>query len=123
MKVILKLEYVAILVSSWFLSVYIGFSWWTFLLLFFLPDLSMLGYVAGPKAGAFLYNTFHHYAVAIIVSMAGLILPDNNLLLCGLVLAGHSAFDRMLGYGLKYDTGFHNTHLGVIGKSKQLGAQ
>ncbi len=31
---------------------------------------------------------------------------------------GHSAMDRVFGYGLKYTTGFQDTHLGKIGKAK-----
>jgi hypothetical protein len=31
-------------------------------------------------------------------------------------LLGHSSFDRVLGYGLKYDDDFKHTHLGWIGK-------
>jgi hypothetical protein len=32
-------------------------------------------------------------------------------------LFGHSAFDRMLGYGMKYTDSFQHTHLGLIGKA------
>lgn len=39
-------------------------------------------------------------------------------LLAGTVLLGHSAFDRLLGYGLKYGTGFGNTHLGRVGAGR-----
>ncbi|WP_218779856.1 DUF4260 family protein [Hymenobacter crusticola] len=31
------------------------------------------------------------------------------------MLSFHSALDRLLGYGLKYTTGFHDTHLGRVG--------
>jgi hypothetical protein len=34
----------------------------------------------------------------------------------GLILFSHSAMDRMLGYGLKYESGFKFTHLGEIGQ-------
>ena len=36
--------------------------------------------------------------------------------LAGLILFGHAAWDRLLGYGLKYNDSFHKTHLGWIGK-------
>jgi hypothetical protein len=39
------------------------------------------------------------------------------LLLAGTVLLFHSAFDRALGYGLKYVSGFQHTHLGQIGRA------
>ncbi len=98
------------------MSLYLGFEWWLYVLLFFLPDLSMLGYLLGPKPGAILYNLFHHYSTGIFIALAGTFLHEDKLLLCGLVLIGHAAFDRILGYGLKYLTGFKFTHLGIINK-------
>ena len=35
---------------------------------------------------------------------------------CALHLVAHAAFDRSLGYGLKYALGFRHTHLGLIGR-------
>jgi hypothetical protein len=32
-----------------------------------------------------------------------------------LIWVAHIGFDRLLGYGLKYPTGFGNTHLGKLG--------
>ena len=93
-------------------------EWWIYPLLLLGPDISMLGYVAGSKAGAVSYNLFHHKAVAIILFLAGFVnqiyLPE----ITGLILFGHSCMDRMLGYGLKYFTGFQFTHLGQIGRAK-----
>jgi hypothetical protein len=43
-------------------------------------------------------------------------LTNQAFLIAGIVLFGHSAFDRILGYGLKYPDSFNNTHLGRIGK-------
>jgi hypothetical protein len=34
-----------------------------------------------------------------------------------LIWAAHIQFDRMLGYGLKYASGFGDTHLGRIGRA------
>jgi len=31
-------------------------------------------------------------------------------------LFGHSSFDRVMGYGLKHEDAFQNTHLGRIGR-------
>ena len=33
------------------------------------------------------------------------------------ILFGHSSFDRVLGYGLKHEDAFQNTHLGRIGRN------
>jgi hypothetical protein len=36
----------------------------------------------------------------------------------GLIWLGHVGFDRMAGYGLKYDSDFKHTHLGILFKEK-----
>jgi hypothetical protein len=37
-----------------------------------------------------------------------------TLLLVGIIWVAHIGFDRLLGYGLKYETGFKDTHLGKV---------
>jgi len=39
----------------------------------------------------------------------------------GLLWAFHIAGDRVLGYGLKFTSGFQDTHLGRIGKQRLPG--
>lgn len=80
------------------------------------PDISMVGYAAGNKTGAACYNFFHHKGVAIVLFAIGMMIPDALLQIMGVVLFGHSAMDRMFGYGLKTNEGFKFTHLGIIGK-------
>lgn len=115
MKTILKLEDVAKFILAYTLSVYWGYSWWLFLVLLLTPDLSMIGYLFGTRAGAWLYNLFHHQGIAIVAGLIGLYLGVAWLQLAGLILYGHSAMDRALGYGLKYTDSFKHTHLGWIG--------
>jgi len=79
----------------------------------------MLGYIINARVGAFTYNLFHHKAVAIGCWLAGIVMQHTELQFVGLLLFGHSAFDRLFGYGLKYADNFKNTHLGWIGKHKQ----
>lgn len=102
------------------LSVYVLYSlqaeWWWYLILLLGPDISMLGYLAGNKAGTFTYNLFHHKGIAVIIFITGLLLPHFLMQITGIVLFGHSSMDRMLGYGLKTSEGFKYTHLGIIGK-------
>jgi hypothetical protein len=116
MKSLLKLEELAKLIAACVLSIYLGYEWWMYLLLFFLPDLSMVGYLWGTKPGAVLYNLFHHYATGIVIALTGFMLQVNGMVFCGLILIGHTAFDRVLGYGLKHFAGFRFTHLGMINK-------
>jgi hypothetical protein len=112
MKSLLKLEEIAQLLLAVLVFAHLPYAWWVLPATFLLPDLSMLGYLAGPRVGAAGYNLLHHKALAIAVGVAGWALGYPVLMLAGTVLLFHSAFDRMLGYGLKYSTGFHDTHLG-----------
>jgi len=93
-------------------------QWWWYLLLLLAPDISMIGYAAGNKTGAYTYNLFHHKGVAVVLFIIGLAANINLLLVTGIVLFGHSSMDRMFGYGLKTNEGFKYTHLGIIGKQK-----
>lgn len=118
MKTTIKIEEAGLMaISVFFLySMHLPVYWWLWPVLFLLPDVSMLGYLAGDKAGALVYNLVHHKAMAAAVLIAGYVLHNDLLLACGWVLLGHSSFDRMMGYGLKYQDGFNHTHLGRIGK-------
>lgn len=118
MKKIIQAEEVAMLGITIYALYLLKADWWIYLLLFCGPDISMLGYAAGNKAGAISYNLFHHKAIAVAIFLIGLILQNNWFEFTGLILFGHSCMDRMLGYGLKYFTGFHFTHLGQIGRVK-----
>lgn len=118
MKKLLKLEEAAmLLLGIWWFSL-LPFAWWWFPLLLLAPDISMLGYLAGNKVGAYVYNFFHHKALAVLVLLAGIYLKDGNLQLAGIILWSHAAMDRLFGYGLKTLRGFAYTHLGKIGKDQ-----
>ncbi|HET7027820.1 MAG TPA: DUF4260 domain-containing protein [Candidatus Limnocylindrales bacterium] len=81
-------------------------------------DLSMLGYVAGPQAGAITYNLAHNWFSALLVLGAGLALNVPALALAGCLLVAHIGIDRLSGFGLKYPSAFGDTHLGWIGRSR-----
>jgi hypothetical protein len=115
MKMLIKVEEAAQFLLSIILFAQLQFVWWVYPALLFIPDLSMLGYLANFRVGAFTYNLFHHKAIAIAIGSAGLFIQNNDLMLVGILLYGHSSMDRMLGYGLKQDKGFKFTHLGEIG--------
>ncbi|WP_025763120.1 DUF4260 domain-containing protein [Dyadobacter tibetensis] len=115
MKNLLKLEEFAVFLLSLYIFSRLEFPWYYFPALLFLPDLSMLGYLSGSKVGALFYNLFHHKGIAVIVGLWGFAYGAPLLALAGVILLAHSSFDRILGYGLKYSTSFHDTHLGKIG--------
>ena len=76
----------------------------------------MLGYLLNSKVGAATYNLLHHKGIALQAYFSGLFLTINELTLVGVVLFGHSSFDRIFGYGLKFSSNFKHTYLGWIGK-------
>lgn len=116
MKTSLKLEELAMLLLGIFLFSQLNFSWWWFIGLFLAPDLGMLGYLINTKVGAFTYNLFHHKFVAIGIYFFGIFITSEIVQMIGILLFSHASFDRIFGYGLKYEKGFKFTHLGEIGK-------
>jgi hypothetical protein len=118
-RVWLRLEGAAVLVAAvgWYASS--GHGWGRFALLFLLPDLSFVGYLAGPALGAVVYNLAHSYVLPLAV--AGVSATSRpELLPLAAIWLGHIGFDRMLGYGLKYRTAFGDTHLGPIGRGPSM---
>lgn len=118
MKTTLKVEEGIMLLFSIYLFNSLDFNWWWYLVLFLTPDVSFLGYKINKIVGAYLYNLFHHKGLALIIYIIGVSLKNEYLQLIGIILFGHSSFDRILGYGLKYTDSFNNTHLGKIGNDK-----
>ncbi|TPN87353.1 DUF4260 domain-containing protein [Aquimarina algicola] len=117
MKITLQLEEIAMFGFGIFLFSLLPYPWWLFLVLFLAPDLGMLGYAFNNKAGAFVYNLFHHKGLAILLYGIGICLENHILQLLGIILFAHASFDRILGYGLKLEKGFKFTHLGELGKN------
>ena len=89
----------------------LGGEWWTFAAAFLLPDVAMAGYVAGTRAGAAAYNLAHTEAIPLGLLGAGVATGRTGWTAAALVWLAHIGVDRMLGYGLKYPTGFGDTHL------------
>jgi hypothetical protein len=113
-----RLEGAGICVSALALYVQLGdgIVWFLAIFLFFAPDISFAGYLAGPRVGAFAYNLVHLYAFGTILLAAGVGLNVTVLAALGALWVAHAGFDRMLGYGLKSLGGFTVTHLGTIGR-------
>ncbi|WP_310559450.1 DUF4260 domain-containing protein [Flavobacterium sp.] len=116
MKTVIKFEEFGLFLFGIYLFDQLDYDWWWLLVLILAPDLSMIGYVLGNKSGAFLYNLFHHRAIALALYLVGIYSSNTLIQLTGIILFAHSSMDRMMGYGLKYETGFKFTHLGDIGK-------
>jgi hypothetical protein len=112
-KTILRLEALLIMVGAIVFYTKLGGNWRMFALLFFVPDLSMLGYLINRSLGAAVYNVGHSYVSPAVLVLLGLILALPPLYSLALIWVAHIGFDRMLGFGLKYATGFGDTHLGL----------
>ena len=115
---ILRLEGLAALLAGIAAYAALGGNWWLFALLFLLPDLGLLGYLRGPKAGALTYNLTHtHAGPMVLAALAWVAAP--SLLPVAAIWFAHIGFDRALGYGLKLET-FGRTHLGRIGRPARV---
>ncbi|KRA96879.1 hypothetical protein ASD83_16400 [Devosia sp. Root685] len=97
---------------------WLGQSWLVFGLLFLAPDLFMLGYLRSARVGAMTYNLAHTYVAPALLALLGLFVGPLAFGLAAIWVA-HIGFDRMLGYGLKLNGGFEQTHLGLIGKARR----
>lgn len=111
-----RAEGLAILISSVYFYFKQKGSAWMFILLLFLPDICMVGYVFGNKIGAIAYNIGHSLILPVIMLTLGIVWQNNLIVLLALVWLAHIGMDRALGYGLKTTKGFKHTHLGDIGK-------
>ncbi len=111
-RLLLRLEGFAAFAAA--LAVYWrnDFSWLASALFFLAPDLAMLAYLAGPRAGALGYNFAHTYVLPLTLALFGLFGSVPFAAAGGLIWIAHIGFDRALGYGLKYPTAFGDTHLG-----------
>ncbi|MEJ2013662.1 MAG: DUF4260 domain-containing protein [Anaerolineales bacterium] len=119
MKAILRLEESGFFLFSIYMVSTLGFSWWLFPLLLFVPDLSMIGYIRDSKLGAIIYYFFHFRALALLLFMLGIYSSLPMVPLIGVILLAHSSLDGVFGYGLKFSDSFGHTHLGKIGKMKE----
>ena len=116
MKNLIKIEELFFLGLALFLFSLLDYGWGWFALLFFAPDVSMLGYLVNPRIGAWTYNFIHHKGLAVALYVLGYLLTVPWLMFAATILLGHSSLDRVLGYGLKHEDAFQNTHLGRIGR-------
>jgi hypothetical protein len=115
----LRLEGLAVAALSAVFYARTGASWWLFAALWIAPDLSLLGYLAGPGWGARIYNAIHSYVTPATLAVSAMLLRSTVLVPIALIWFNHIGIDRLLGFGLKYPAGFAWTHLGRIGKNRE----
>ncbi|WP_136718559.1 DUF4260 domain-containing protein [Halorientalis salina] len=110
-KTILRFEGIALFGAATAAYFTLGAPVWLFVVLALAPDLAMLGYLGGPRLESRLYNAFHTYVVPISLGGVGLVTNTTLFVWVALVWVAHIGIDRAVGYGLKYPTGFKDTHL------------
>jgi hypothetical protein len=113
---ILRVESIALFVAGVLLYLQMSGNALWLLPLLLAPDVSMIGYIGGPRLGAITYNLAHNLATALVLLAIGWFAAIAPLALVGAILFAHVGMDRSLGYGLKLPTDFKDTHLGRIGR-------
>jgi hypothetical protein len=114
----LRVEGAAALAAGAGLYLYLGGQPLLLIPLLLLIDVSMVGYLVGPRPGSVIYNLAHNWAIGVaVLALAGW-LGSAEIALVGAVLVAHTGMDRAAGYGLKYPTAFADTHLGRLGRAR-----
>lgn len=107
----LRIEHLAALIAVVAIYARVSGDWLVFALLLFVPDISMVGYLRGPRIGSVVYNAGHLLAAAIALTGLGVAADSLPIVQIGLIWAAHITLDRAIGYGFKYPTNFKDTHL------------
>jgi hypothetical protein len=115
-KLLLRLEGLALFIGMTLLYGIWDGSWWVYVILFLVPDISFAAYLAGPKFGALVYNAAHSYLGPMALMTTGFASGEPLTLSIAMIWLAHIGIDRALGFGLKYEAGFAFTHLGRIGR-------
>ena len=110
-RLLLHLEGAVVFVAATALYFHEGYAWWLYLLLALAPDLSFLGYLAGPRIGSLVYNAAHTFALPVALGAVGVLADVDGLVAVTLIWIAHIGADRALGYGLKYPSAFKDTHM------------
>jgi hypothetical protein len=108
---LLGVEEAALLTAAILVYAHFHFSWMLFAVLFLAPDLFLVGYLANPRTGAAMYNLGHFLSIPVVLFLLGHGTRRPLLMAVAIIWFSHIAFDRLLGYGLKYPAHFKDTHL------------
>jgi hypothetical protein len=108
---LLRAEGLAVLAAALALYFDSGYGWILLVVLALAPDLSIAGYLAGPRVGAVVYDAVHTYVLPLALAAAGVLAESDLAVQLALIWLVHIGADRAIGYGLKYPTDFKDTHL------------
>jgi hypothetical protein len=110
-KILLHVEGLVVFIVACVFYHVIGVWWKSFAIFFLAPDVSMSGYLLGKTAGARFYNSVHTYIGPFLLWLVVYLASQPGLLPFCVIWVAHIGLDRLLGYGLKYDSDFKDTHL------------
>ena len=113
-RVWLGLEGATLLLVSTGAFFTLGGHWPLFVLLLLAPDIAMLGYLLGKRSGAHVYNLFHSTLLPAALLAFGFFAAQPLAVSVALIWFAHIGLDRAIGYGLKYEGGFKDTHLNRV---------
>jgi Domain of unknown function (DUF4260) len=110
-RLLLRLEGLALLAGAVVLYVDGDYRIWPLFAFALAPDVSIAGYLAGPRLGAIGYDVAHTTLGPFALAVAGVLADWGLAVQIALIWGTHIGADRLLGYGLKYPTAFRETHL------------
>lgn len=110
----IKWEYFIAFISIFIVYIHFDFSIVLFLLLLFVPDISMIGYLLNTRMGAIIYNVGHYIGLPSILLTISIVFNFSILIQIAMIWLAHIFMDRAFGFGLKYDKDFKETHIQKI---------
>jgi uncharacterized protein DUF4260 len=110
-RLLLRLEGVVLAAATLAVYLHLDYSVLALVAILVAVDLSLVGFLFGPKAGSLTYNLAHTTAVPLVLGAAGVLGDEGTLVQVALAWLAHLGIDRALGLGLKYSTAFTDTHL------------
>lgn len=111
LRKLIHIEYAIGFLLLLLLYIHFNYSLLLFLLLLLVPDITMFGYIFNPKIGAFFYNIGHHLSLPFLLFIIAFMNDFSTLLMIALIWIAHIYMDRSVGFGLKYENAFKETHL------------
>lgn len=113
-RMLLHIEGLSVFIAAIALYGQQGYSWLAFALLLLAPDLAIIGYALNQRVGSIAYNVLHTYSLPLLLGLLSLFFGWSLGPQLALIWLAHIGMDRTVGYGLKYTSGFKDTHLSRV---------
>jgi len=110
-RLLLRLEGGVLAAAALVVYLHLDYSVLVLIALLVSVDLSLLGFLAGPRVGTLTYNLAHTTAFPLVLGAIGVLADGGVAVQVALAWLAHIGIDRALGLGLKYPSGFKDTHL------------